>query len=69
MSGEKTDDNRIRLAEVLRRTGLSKSEVYRQIQAGKFPPSVRQSHKVAYWRESQLKAYLRDEYSPAGQRS
>lgn len=65
MSGAKTDDCRIRLAEVLRRTGLSKSEVYRQIKAGKFPPSVRQSHKIAFWWESQLNAYLRDEYQPA----
>lgn len=38
-------------------TGMSKSEIYRQIKAERFPPSERRSHRVAIWWETDIRAY------------
>ena len=42
-------DTRIRLPEVLRRTRLPRSEVYRRINEGTFPKQRRVSHRRADW--------------------
>lgn len=47
----------LRLKQVMEITGLSRTEIYRRIQAGLFPKQTRQSHKVAVWRGTEIAAY------------
>lgn len=47
----------LRLKQVMEITGLSRSEIYRRIQAGVFPKQTRQSAKVAVWKGSEIGAY------------
>jgi prophage regulatory protein len=49
---------RLRLPEVCALTGLSKSHLYREIAANRFPKQRRFSHKVAYWLESDVREWL-----------
>jgi prophage regulatory protein len=58
-----TDDpsNRIiRLPTVLYKTGLSRSTVYRKMDAGTFPKSLQISTRCAGWRESDVDVWLRN---------
>ena len=56
-----TDPNRIlRLSSVLERTGLSRSTLYRKIQAGSFPAQVRISDRCIGWRQSEVEQWLRN---------
>lgn len=50
----------IRLPEVLQRTGISKSEIYRRIRTGAFPRARRLSHRVAVWPESEIDVWISD---------
>jgi prophage regulatory protein len=52
----------IRIAEVLRRTGLTRSTLYRKVTAGTFPDNVRISTRCVGWRESDLEAWLRNPF-------
>ncbi|TIU88788.1 MAG: AlpA family phage regulatory protein [Mesorhizobium sp.] len=47
----------LRLPQVIAITGLSRSEIYRRIQAGLFPKQTRKSHRVSVWKGSEIKAY------------
>ncbi|WP_191569218.1 helix-turn-helix transcriptional regulator [Paracoccus yeei] len=49
----------LRLKDICARTSLSKSEVYRQVKDGRFPPQQRRSHKVAVWKLSDVDAWMR----------
>jgi prophage regulatory protein len=49
-----------RLEAVLQRTGLSRSTLYRKIQAGSFPPQIKIAERCAGWRESDLQRWLRN---------
>lgn len=58
-----TDDpsNRIiRLPTVLNKTGLSRSTVYRKMEAGTFPRNLRLSLRCAGWREADVNDWLRN---------
>ena len=44
-----TDMRFLRLPAVISEVGLSKSEIYRRIKAGTFPPPHRLSHRVSVW--------------------
>lgn len=55
-----TSDRIHRLPAVLRRTGLSRSTLYRKIQAGSFPPQIKIAERCAGWRESDLQRWLRN---------
>lgn len=48
----------IRLPEVKRRTGISTTEIYRQMAQGRFPRQRKLSHKVVVWVESQIDAWV-----------
>ena len=48
----------LRIGEVIRRTGLSKSEIYRRVQDNRFPPQIRISYRVAAWQESAVNAWV-----------
>jgi len=65
-----TPDRFLRIKAVLERTGLSRSTMYRKIQNGTFPESVRISTRCAGWRESAIEAWIRNPvlYSAEGDR-
>lgn len=50
----------LRLGSVLERTGLSRSTLYRKINAGTFPPQVRISERCIGWRENEIEQWLRN---------
>ncbi|QJU57389.1 AlpA family phage regulatory protein [Sphingomonas sp. AP4-R1] len=49
-----------RIRTVLKRTGLSRSSLYRKMQSGAFPPSVRISIRCVGWRESAIDAWMQN---------
>lgn len=53
-------DRIVRLRTVLDRTGLSRSTVYRKIQEGTFPRSIKLSEHASGWRESDLNRWITD---------
>jgi prophage regulatory protein len=55
-------DRIIRIAEVRRRTGLTRSTLYRKVSTGTFPGKVRISTRCVGWRESDVEAWLRNPF-------
>jgi prophage regulatory protein len=53
-----TPDRILRLNAVLDRTGLSRSTLYRKMQAGTFPKNVKISTRCAGWRQSAVEEWL-----------
>jgi len=51
-------DRLMRLEEVLSYTGLSRSELYRQIQEETFPRPVRVGKRAVRWRESEVEEWI-----------
>ncbi|MBY8828844.1 helix-turn-helix transcriptional regulator [Hephaestia mangrovi] len=58
-----TPDRILRLNTVLDRTGLSRSTLYRKIEAGTFPRQVRIAVRCAGWRESAIREWLQNPMS------
>jgi len=50
----------IRLKVVLKRTGLSRSTMYRKVEEGTFPSQIRISARCVAWCESAVEAWLRN---------
>lgn len=50
----------IRLPEVMARTGLSKTTIYRRMAERQFPQQVRQSVRVVAWPASRIDEYVRN---------
>lgn len=50
----------LRLNKVLERTGLSRSTLYRKMQAGSFPKQLKIAARCAGWRESDVDAWLQN---------
>jgi prophage regulatory protein len=48
----------LRLSEVIARTSLSRSEIYRRIAAGKFPRQKRLSPRVSVWLDTEIDAWM-----------
>jgi prophage regulatory protein len=48
----------LRLGEVCRLTGLSRSSIYRQIAAGEFVPRVRVSQRAIAFEEAAVHAWI-----------
>ena len=44
--------------EVERRTGLSRSTIYRKMRDGSFPVPLKVSERAVRWRESDIRAYV-----------
>ena len=44
--------------EVERRTGLSRSTIYRKMCDGTFPVPLKVSERAVRWRESEIRAYV-----------
>ncbi|WP_029623535.1 helix-turn-helix transcriptional regulator [Sphingomonas sp. PAMC 26617] len=53
-----SSDRIIRLKEVLLRTGLTRSTLYRKMQNGTFPRNVQISTRCAGWRQSAIDAWM-----------
>lgn len=53
-----TTDRLLRLPEVLRRTGLSRTTIWRRVGKGTFPAAERISENAVAWRESELLAWM-----------
>lgn len=51
-------DRILRIAEVLKRTGLTRSTLYRKVASGSFPKNVGISTRCVGWRESDLHAWM-----------
>lgn len=55
-----TPDHILRIQTVLKRTGLSRSTMYRKMENGTFPANIRISTRCVGWRESAVNAWLRN---------
>jgi prophage regulatory protein len=58
-----TPDRILRLNTVLDRTGLSRSTLYRKMQAGTFPDRVKIAARCAGWRDSAVNSWMRNPVS------
>lgn len=58
---EGTEPDRIlRMPEVLERTGLSRSTIYRKMHEGTFPRQIEISKHCCGWRESSINRWISD---------
>jgi prophage regulatory protein len=55
-----TPDTILRIQTVLKRTGLSRSTMYRKMENGTFPRNVRISTRCVGWRESAIAEWLKN---------
>jgi prophage regulatory protein len=53
-------DRFLRLPTVLQLTGLSRSTVYRKMEAGSFPRQIRIAARCAGWRQSAVSAWMQN---------
>jgi prophage regulatory protein len=56
----------LRLPEVKRRVGLSRSEIYRKVKAGEFPKPVKLSAQASAWAEHEIEAWCSERLSSRG---
>lgn len=54
------DDRILRIRTVLQLTGLSRSTLYRKVQRGEFPKQIKLSERCAGWRQSSVRAWMRN---------
>lgn len=50
----------IRIKEVMSRTGLGKSTIYKYMKLGRFPQQIKLSARASVWVESEIEAWIRD---------
>lgn len=50
----------IRIKDVMGKVGLSRSQVYRLIQAGLFPSPLKIGRRVSVWSYSSIEGWMRD---------
>lgn len=55
---DRSKDSLVRLPEVKRRTGLSRTTIYRKMDAGEFPPKVPLSASMVAWYESDIDRWV-----------
>ena len=53
-----TPDTLIRLPQVLKRTGLSRTTLYRLVQSGDFPRPVKISPRASAWRSLEITEWI-----------
>jgi prophage regulatory protein len=53
----------LRLPKVLEKTGLSRTHVYRLIQANKFPKPIHLTERVSVWEESAIDFWLAEKFA------
>lgn len=57
---DRSRDSLLRLAEVRKRTGLSRTTIYRRISAGAFPASIPISAGLVAWYEADINEWVAD---------
>jgi prophage regulatory protein len=57
MTGEQRN-RLVRLPEVKDRTGLSRTSIYRKMDAGEFPQAIKLSTDAVAWRETELERWI-----------
>lgn len=57
-----TSECLLRIRTVLAKTGLSRSTLYRKMEAGKFPRQIKIAERCCAWRSSAVDAWLRDPF-------
>ena len=50
----------LRLADVIERTGLSRSSIYLSISQGKFPQNINLGSRSVGWLESEIDTWIQD---------
>lgn len=55
----------LRLCDVLDRTALSRSTIYKKIQNGDFPPPIKCGARMSRWRESAVVQWMNDQDNTA----
>jgi prophage regulatory protein len=55
-----TGDRILRIGNVLKITGLSRSTLYRKVQRGEFPKQIKLSERCSGWRQSSVHAWMSD---------
>lgn len=53
-----TEDRHVRMPELERRTGMSRSTIYRRIEKGRFPQSIPMDGNISAWREHEVAEWL-----------
>lgn len=53
----------LRFPKVAEKTGLSKTHLYRLIQAGKFPKPHKLSERVSVWDEAAIDSWLAEKFA------
>lgn len=48
----------VRIRDILSRTGLSRSEIYRRIEAGDFPKPIKLGARASAWVEHEVTAWI-----------
>lgn len=56
----------LRLPEVKRRVGLSRSEIYRKVKEGSFPRPVKLSSQASAWAEHEVQAWCQARLAERG---
>ena len=57
-NNHQTKEHLLRLREILKRTGLSRSSLYEQVSEGKFPEPVKISSRSVAWVESEVDSWI-----------
>jgi prophage regulatory protein len=61
-------DRILRLPEVIEKTGISRSSIYKQMQLGFFPKRIRLGKRMVGWSEAEIERHL-EKLSSFGNRS
>lgn len=54
----------IRMPEVVQRTGLSKSEIYRRIRRNEFPKQKKLGYRTSVWSAAQVEQWKKSVFDP-----
>lgn len=68
MDTQAPPDTFLRIRATLARTGLSRTTMYREIQAGRFPSPVKLARKAAAWSARDVDAWIQERADQARQR-
>lgn len=58
----------IKLPEVMNKTGLSRSTIYRNMKAGDFPKSIQLNQQNIVWLESEVNAWMKAQIDKRNQK-
>ena len=65
-SSTQSHQRALRLRQVVERTGLSKTHIYRLMQRGQFPLPAKLSERVVAWEERTVNNWLAERFAGVG---